>query len=180
MAFTSALLKSGMFAGTALALSACDTMTDMPDERIGSATLVLANGQPAGTAQLLASETGVTLAVAATGIAPGEHGFHLHTTGSCKRPDFTSAGGHLNPQNRSHGSLSPRGSHFGDMPNLTIGAGGSGTITVDLPGTRTQAEEWLFDSDGTAVVIHAQPDDYRTDPTGNAGDRIACGVLERG
>jgi len=179
MAIAPALKITAFAAPAALALSACDTMAGLPEERIGSATLMLASGVPAGTVQLFASETRVSLAVAATGLAEGEHGFHLHTTGQCRRPDFTSAGGHLNPQDRTHGSLSQRGPHFGDMPNLTIRPGGSGSITVDLPGTRAQAEEWLFDADGTAVIIHAQPDDYRTDPTGNAGARIACGVLER-
>ncbi len=160
------------------ALSACGTMTDLPEERIGSATLMLANGVPAGTVQILANGGQVSLAVAATGLAEGEHGFHLHTTGACTRPGFESAGGHLNPLGRTHGSLSDRGPHVGDMPNLTIRSGGSGSATVDLPGTRAQIEEWLFDDDGTAVIIHAQPDDYRTDPTGNAGARVACGVVQ--
>ncbi len=169
-----------MAAMATLALSACDTLPGMPEERIGSATLMLANGLPAGTVQILASGDRVSLAVAATGLTEGERGFHLHTTGQCRRPDFTSAGGHLNPQGRTHGSLSERGAHFGDMPNLRVRPGGSASMTVDLPGTRAQIEEWLFDADGTAVVIHAQADDYVTDPTGNAGDRVACGVLTRG
>lgn len=161
-----------------LALAGCATVADLPTERVGSATLTLANGMPAGTAQLLASGDRLTLAVALTGIAPGEHGLHLHTTGSCKAPDFTSAGGHLNPTNEGHGSLDPDGQHFGDLPNITIGAGGSGSLTADLMGTRAQALDWIFDSDGTAVVVHADPDDYRTDPAGNAGPRVACGVLK--
>jgi superoxide dismutase, Cu-Zn family len=180
MALDPALKITAFATCAALALSACDTMTGLPDERIGSATLMLASGVPAGTVQLLASETRVSLAVAATGLTEGEHGFHLHTTGECRRPDFNSAGGHLNPSGRTHGSLSDRGPHFGDMPNLTIRPGGSGSVTVDLPGTRAQVEEWLFDGDGTAVIIHADADDYRTDPTGNAGARVACGVIERG
>lgn len=166
-------------AGSLLALSACQSVADLPADRIGSATLSLASGVPAGTAQILANGDTVTLVVAATGIAPGEHGFHLHTTGECRRPDFTSAGGHLNPLNRQHGRLADGGAHVGDMPNLTVGSGGTGSITVDLPGTRGQIEGWLFDADGTAVVIHADPDDYRTDPTGNAGARVACGVIGR-
>ncbi|QYU69957.1 superoxide dismutase family protein [Leptolyngbya sp. 15MV] len=167
-------------AAAALMLSACDTIPALPEERIGSATLMLASGLPAGTVQILATGDQVSLAVAATGLTEGERGFHLHTTGECRRPDFTSAGGHLNPLGRTHGSLSDRGAHFGDMPNLRVRSGGTASMTVDLPGTRAQIEQWLFDADGTAVVIHAQADDYRTDPTGNAGDRVACGVITRG
>ncbi len=179
MSYTPRLRHAAFAACAAFAVPACSTMADLPEERVGSATLSLASGVPAGTVQLLAREDRVTLVVAATGLSEGEHGFHLHTTGACRRPDFSSAGGHLNPLGRTHGSLSDRGPHVGDMPNLTIRAGGSGSATVDLPGTRAQIEEWLFDADGTAVIIHAQPDDYRTDPTGNAGARIACGVIER-
>lgn len=165
--------------GVIASLGACSTVADLPTERIGSATLSLSNGVPAGTAQLLAAGDTVTLTIAATGISEGAHGFHLHTTGQCTRPDFTSAGGHLNPLGRKHGSLDPDGKHLGDLPNLVVGSGGSGTVTADLEGSRSDIENWLFDNDGTAVVIHAGPDDYRTDPSGDAGSRIACGVLKR-
>ena len=163
-----------------LLLGACSTVGDLPSERLGSATLSLANGVPAGTVQVLASGDQVTLVAGVTGISPGLHGFHLHTTGSCTQPDFTSAGGHLNPLGKEHGSLNADGSHVGDMPNLDIKSGGSGSLTADLPGTRAEILRWLFDADGTAVVVHANADDYRSDPTGNAGGRIACGVLKRG
>ena len=104
---------------------------------------------------------------------------HLHTTGSCDTPEFASAGSHLNPGNRQHGSANPAGSHLGDLPNLTIGSGGTGTVSATLPGTRDQVLAQTFDGDGTAIVVHAGPDDYRTDPSGNSGGRIACGVLTR-
>jgi superoxide dismutase, Cu-Zn family len=175
------LLATRYLAPTALfVLSACSTVGDLPSDRLGSATLSLANGVPAGTVQILASGDRVTLVAGLTGIAPGLHGFHLHTTGSCVRPDFTSAGGHLNPLGKEHGSLNADGRHVGDLPNLEIKSGGSGSLTADLPGTRADIVRWLFDGDGTAVVVHAEADDYRTDPTGNAGGRIACGVLKRG
>jgi superoxide dismutase, Cu-Zn family len=121
----------------------------------------------------------VTLAAAVTGVSAGPHGFHLHSVGSCAGPDFASAGGHLNPLGREHGSANPDGRHVGDLPNIDVKSGGTGSLTAALPGTRAQIAEWLFDRDGTAVVVHAQPDDYRTDPTGNAGGRVACGVLKR-
>ncbi|MXO75607.1 superoxide dismutase family protein [Altererythrobacter aerius] len=161
----------------ALALAGCSTVADLPAERIGSATLLLANGQPAGTVQILRAGNVTTMAVAVTGVSPGVHGIHLHTTGACKAPDFTSAGGHLNPTGRTHGSLSAGGKHAGDLPNITVGAGGSGTLNADLTGSPEDVRGWLFDTDGTAVVLHADPDDYRTDPSGNSGARIACGVL---
>ncbi len=174
------LSNTPFLAAAALALAGCSTVADLPAERIGSATIVRADGTPAGTAQLLASGDRVTLAVVATGLGTGVHGLHLHTVGACARPDFASAGGHLNPLGRQHGSANPAGSHAGDLPNLTIQPGGTGSLTADLMGTREQVRGWLFDADGTAIVVHADPDDYRTDPTGNSGARIACGVIRPG
>lgn len=101
-------------------------------------------------------------------------------TGRCEGPAFTSAGGHLNPGEKQHGTLNPAGSHTGDLPNLNIVSNGAGTLSVELSGTRAELEAALFDADGTALVIHATADDYKTDPTGNSGARIACGVLTRG
>jgi Cu-Zn family superoxide dismutase len=150
----------------------------MPTERVGQATLSFANGLPAGTAQLYRDGGGLRIGVAATGLTPGAHGFHLHTTGRCEAPGFTSAGGHLNPDGRKHGAQASGGAHLGDLPNLQVGANGSGTATESIAGGEA-ALAAIFDADGTAVVIHANPDDYVTDPTGNAGDRIACGVLRR-
>jgi Cu-Zn family superoxide dismutase len=103
----------------------------------------------------------------------------LHVTGSCDGPDFTSAGAHLNPGNRQHGSENPAGTHLGDLPNAIIGSSGAGTVSAILPGTREEVLARIFDGDGTAIVVHAAPDDYRTDPSGNSGSRIACGVLTR-
>lgn len=163
---------------TLVVVAGCSTIADLPAERIGAATIATANGVPAGTAQILANGDQVSLAVVATGIPAGVHGIHLHTSGSCNRPDFTSAGGHLNPLGRKHGSANPDGRHVGDLPNLTIGTSGTGSLTADLIGTRAQVRDWLFDADGAAIVIHADPDDYRTDPSGDSGSRIACGVLK--
>ena len=163
----------------AIALAGCQTVDEVPNERLGQATLRLASGLPGGTAQLLASGTQVNISIAVVGLSPGVHGVHLHMTGSCEAPDFASAGGHLNPGGHQHGTSNPAGSHLGDLPNVTVGSNGTGTVSATLPGTREAVLAQLFDGDGTAVVVHAGPDDYRTDPSGNSGGRIACGVLTR-
>jgi Cu-Zn family superoxide dismutase len=160
-----------------LALAACQTVDEAPTERLGQATLRLASGLPAGTVQLLSGGAEVNISIAVLGLSPGVHGVHLHTTGACDAPGFESAGGHLNPAGRQHGSDNPAGSHLGDLPNLVVGNSGAGTVSATLPGSRDAVLAQLFDGDGTAVVVHANPDDYRTDPSGNSGGRIACGVL---
>ena len=163
----------------AAALAGCQTIDEAPNERLGQATLRLASGLPGGTAQLLASGSQVNISIAVVGLSPGIHGVHLHMTGSCEAPEFTSAGGHLNPGGHQHGTSNPAGSHLGDLPNITVDSGGTGTVSATLPGVRDEVLAQLFDGDGTAVVVHAGPDDYRTDPSGNSGGRIACGVLTR-
>lgn len=162
-----------------LGLAGCATLEQLPTERLGSATLRLGNGMPAGTAQLLGSGTTLDISIALAGLTPGTHGVHLHTTGSCEAPGFQSAGGHLNPGARKHGAENPQGAHLGDLPNATIGANGAGTVSARLLLPRAEALAAIFDSDGTAVVVHEGADDYRTDPAGNSGSRIACGVLTR-
>ena len=162
-----------------LVLASCESIQQLPTERLGSATLRFANGLPAGTAQLYGNGSEVSLSVALAGFDPGTRGIHLHTTGKCDAPGFTSAGGHLNPQGHQHGTENPQGAHLGDLPNVTIGSSGGGTVSATLRSSRADALAALFDSDGTAIVVHAGPDDYRTDPSGNSGDRIACGVFSR-
>lgn len=165
---------------TAGLLAGCTSLGQIPTAKVASAKLVHANGMPAGTAILTASGDRLTLSIVAAGMPEGLHGAHLHMVGKCEQPGFTSAGGHLNPAARQHGAHNPAGSHLGDLPNLAIDAQGKGTLSVELNATRAEAEAALFDADGAAVVIHASPDDYKTDPTGNSGARIACGVLTRG
>jgi len=163
----------------AAAVAGCQTIDEAPNVRLGQATLRLASGLPGGTAQLRASGAQVNISIAVAGLAPGVHGVHLHTTGSCEAPEFTSAGAHLNPGGHQHGANNPAGAHLGDLPNVTAGSSGTGTVSATLPGTREEVLAQLFDGDGTAVVVHATADDYRTDPSGNSGGRIACGVLTR-
>jgi Cu-Zn family superoxide dismutase len=163
----------------AAALAGCQTIDEAPDARLGQATLQLASGVPGGTAQLLASGARVEISIAVVGLAPGIHGVHLHMTGACTPPDFASAGAHLNPGGHQHGTSNPAGPHLGDLPNITVGSNGTGTVSATLSGTREEVLAHLFDADGAAVVVHANADDYRTDPSGNSGGRIACGVLTR-
>ena len=173
-------IQSAIIAMSAvMSLAGCSTLADHPSDRVASATLSSSAGVPMGTAQVLVQGDRVTLAVALTGVPAGTHGIHLHAVGKCSPADFSGAGGHLNPLGRAHGSANPAGSHVGDLSNITIQSGGSGSLVADLPGTRSQIEDWLFDSDGTAIVLHAAADDYRTDPSGNSGGRIACGVLNK-
>lgn len=160
-------------------LGACQTVDEIPAQRLGHATIRTADGTLAGTAQLLQAGNQVNVVIAAAGLPEGTRGTHLHMAGACQAPDFSSAGGHLNPAAHQHGTDNAAGAHFGDLPNLTAGASGGGTMTATLQGTPQQVADVLFDNDGTAIVIHAQPDDYRTDPSGNSGSRIACGVLVR-
>lgn len=162
------------------ALAACTSVGQIPTAKVATATLRQANGTPTGTAIITASGDKLTLTVAGIGLPAGIHGSHLHMIGRCEAPGFTTAGGHLNPGARQHGRLNPAGSHTGDLPNLNVDAKGIGTLSIELSGTRADLEAALFDADGTALVIHATADDYTTDPTGNSGARIACGVLSRG
>jgi Cu-Zn family superoxide dismutase len=161
------------------ALAGCQTVDELPGDRLGQATLRLANGSPGGTAQVFGSGSQVSISIAVAGISPGAHGVHLHMVGSCQAPGFESAGGHLNPDGRQHGTENPAGAHLGDLPNITVGTSGAGTASATLHGARDEVLARLFDADGTAVVVHAGADDYRTDPSGNSGGRIACGVLTR-
>ena len=121
-------------------------------------------------AKRIAGKRSVSLAK----IDPGDHGVHVHTTGSCEAPTFESAGGHWNPESQTHGLEDPAGQHAGDMPNLTVAEDGTGTMDYQLVGGTF---EGLLDADGSAFVVHADPDDQMTDPSGNSGDRIACGTF---
>jgi Cu-Zn family superoxide dismutase len=148
------------------------------EHHAATAALKTADGKTAGQASFTQKPDGVWLKVEATGIAPGTHGIHLHAVGQCKAPDFASAGGHWNPMHKMHGLDSPKGAHMGDLPNLVVGADGHGKIEALIKGATIGAGDMgLADSDGTAIVIHAGPDDNVTDPSGNSGGRIACGVV---
>lgn len=146
-------------------------------EALAQAQMVLSDGHPNGTVKLVTADGQVFLVIEVSGISPGSHGFHLHTTGLCEGPAFTSAGGHLNPAGRQHGLDNPQGHHLGDLPNIQASAGGNVSSTVALSGSHSEILAALFDADGSAVMIHADTDDGVSDPAGNAGPRIACGAL---
>lgn len=187
-------------AALAVAVTACATAREVGDEvgdtaadaaaevraEVGSqptarAQLRDAQGRDVGMVTFEQEEDGVDMEVHVTGMPPGVHGIHIHQTGTCTPPDFTSAGGHYNPTNRNHGFESPGGPHAGDLRNITVGPNGTGHFELENERvTITAGPATLFDADGSAVVVHAGPDDYATDPSGNSGARIACGVVTRG
>ncbi len=137
-----------------------------------------AAGRDVGEARFNQDQNGISVEVSATGLTPGLHGTHIHMVGKCEAPDFKSAGGHWNPTAHQHGLENPQGAHKGDLPNMNVGADGRGSLRFLIPGGVLQgADGALFDIDGAAIVIHAGPDDMKTDPAGNSGDRIACGVI---
>lgn len=140
------------------------------------ATLRDPAGAERGTVEVREEGGGLAYQVMAAGMPAGKHGAHVHAVGKCDGPAFESAGGHWNPTSRQHGRENPQGAHSGDLPNIEIGANGGGTLAFTTAGA-TLAE--LMDGDGAAFLIHAQADDYRTDPSGNSGNRIACGVIQR-
>ena len=144
--------------------------------------LASADGTVLGSVRLLQEATGTRVVATINGLPAGEYAIHIHAVGLCVGPDFTSAGGHFNPGMRVHGTLNPAGSHAGDLPNIVVAgrAGGftDGSIDAVRDGLRLRdGASPLFDADGAAVVVHAKPDDYRTDPAGNAGARMLCGVI---
>jgi len=138
------------------------------------ANLATPDGKQVAKALIRETPEGLAVTVTATAVPAGVHGVHIHTVGKCEAPDFTSAGGHWNPTSHQHGALNPMGPHAGDLPNLNVATDGTGSLSFTVPGARLAQ---LLDADGSAIVIHAAADDLKTDPSGNSGARIACGVL---
>ena len=137
-------------------------------------------GKVIGTAEITSLVNGVKIRLDVKGLSPGEHALHFHETGSCQGPKFDSAGGHFTPQKTKHGFNEPGGPHIGDMANLVVGADGRAQVEViNISVSLGDSESSLLKSGGTALVIHEKADDYKSQPAGNAGARIACGVINK-
>jgi superoxide dismutase, Cu-Zn family len=145
------------------------------------ATLVNPQGQKVGEATLTQTDKGVRIDLVVENLPPGEHAFHIHDKGVCQPPDFTSAGGHFKPFHKDHGFMNPKGPHAGDLPNIMVGPDGKAHVEVltELVTLKEGEKNSLFQPGGTSLVIHAGPDDYVSDPAGNAGARIACGPITK-
>lgn len=143
-----------------------------------SAMLRDKDGNGKGEVLIATGSDGLMVNVMAEGMAPGTYGVHIHTTGQCEGPDFKSAGGHWNPFGKAHGLESEAGAHAGDLPNLVIAEGGTGGLSFTIKHGVMKGEGGLLDADGASFMVHAGPDDMKSDPAGNSGDRIACGVFE--
>ena len=176
-------LTIGALALSALALGGCDTLGKKKDPVSNlpvpeaSAPLFDARGADRGRVDIYRDSDGLRLELVARGFPAGTYGMHVHAVGQCDAPKFTTAGPHWNPTGAQHGRENPMGAHHGDMPNLVIEPDTIGRATLRIVGTRLSGDGALLDADGAAFVIHAKPDDYKTDPSGNSGDRIVCGVI---
>lgn len=170
-----------------LALAACAPKAESlgrvggtPPSLVVGTRLLAPDGNSLGEAELLQMADGVQFVARVQGLPAGTYAMHLHAVGRCVAPDFTSAGPHFNPENKQHGRENPMGAHAGDLPNMVVDANRAGNVNLMLPGLRlADGATPLLDADGAAVVLHAKADDYRSDPAGNAGARIACGELKR-
>src|SRR6267142_1721085 len=150
------------------------------DAQSARAQLKDAQANVVGTATLSEVPAGVRVTLRVSGLRPGEHGFHIHAVGKCEPLDFMSAGPHFNPYGKHHGLANPAGPHAGDFRNLKVGADGTGSLDmIDSLVTLKEGPSSLFGPGGTSLIIHADPDDEKTDPAGNSGARIACGVIQR-
>ena len=171
------LIRSCVLAGALVWTSAVFAQSAAQSAHVN---IVNAQGQKIGTATIRQADGGVRIDVQVSQLPPGTHGIHVHTVGKCEGPAFTSAGGHLNPTSKKHGKDNPEGPHAGDLLNIQIDPSGNGKASLLNPNaTLGDGPNSLFHEGGTAIVIHEKADDYKTDPAGNSGARIACGVIER-
>jgi Cu-Zn family superoxide dismutase len=145
-----------------------------------TASLVDSTGARVGVATFSDSAGSGWLAVSVTGLTPGPHGMHIHESGTCTTPDFQSVGGHFNPEAKKHGGLNSEGPHAGDLPNLLVEEDGSADTTLAVSrGLLAEGPASMLGPQQRSLVIHADPDDETTDPSGNSGARVVCGVIER-
>ena len=164
-------------------LASCTTMQSAKSVEVSeviTADLARADGSWAGVVTISQRSDGVFLSLSGDAPAAGTYGMHLHAVGKCQGPEFTSAGPHWNPEMKQHGRDNPMGAHHGDLPNVEAGADRKMTLEYKLPNMMLSGPNGLLDADGGALVIHEKADDYKTDPSGNSGKRIICGVFKSG
>lgn len=158
-----------------------ETIVPVSSEQISPivAPIINTKGEEIGEVSFVETDKGVTIDILADGLPPGKHGTHIHEKGVCTTPDFESAGGHFNPTKKEHGFENPHGYHLGDLPNIEVDEEGkvNVTLTIDEYTLKPKAKNSLIDKDGSAFVIHEDEDDYKTDPSGNSGARIACAAI---
>ena len=176
-------IKPSLVLSAVLAVSvllSCYSGEEMPSDVGANAVAEIkgADGSAMGTVTLTQGPNGVLVAADVNGLSEGGHGFHIHGVGSCT-PDFSAAGGHYMPGGEGHGFMHEDGTHSGDMPNIYAGADGHARADVftDAVSFSSDADNTLFDDDGSAIIIHAQPDSYGESP--GAGDRVGCGIISR-
>jgi len=169
-----------MLVGVLVLFYGCASAPAEKEPVTAGASLKDKEGKDVGVATLIQTPEGVRVAVTGYRLPPGTHGLHIHAVAQCEPPDFASAGGHFNPAGKQHGQLNPAGPHAGDLPNLVVAASGEGGIDITTKAvTLDSGPTSLLEGKGTSIVIHAAPDDEKTDPTGNSGARIACGVIAK-
>src|SRR5215831_1334926 len=169
-----------LLVGAMVVLCGCASTPSEMEPAAAGAALKDKDGKDVGVATLIQTDQGLRIAVTGYRLPPGTHGLHIHSVGECQPPDFTSAGAHFNPTNKQHGRLNPAGAHSGDLPNMVVAASGEGGVDVTTKDvTLEPGPTSLVGGKGTSLVVHAGPDDEKTDPTGNSGARIACGVITK-
>jgi Cu-Zn family superoxide dismutase len=164
--------------GVAAVLAGCASVPADKAPLSAEAVLKDKDGKQVGVATLIETPEGVRVALTGYRLPPGGHGLHVHAVGRCDPPEFTSAGAHFNPGGKQHGRMNPAGPHAGDLPNLVVKAAGEAGLDITTKAfTLGPGPNSLLGEKGTAIIVHANPDDDKTDPTGNSGGRIACGVI---